>query len=79
MLVLVVLSGKGILVCLAMGHVVQVKGCLVENFTGIAEIPFIFTKGTCPNLACHKSSLLKVEVTLRESELFAAQVPLSQA
>ena len=47
-------DGKGILACLAMGQTVHVKGCLDENLTGIVWIPFILTKGTCPNLVCHK-------------------------
>jgi len=56
LLVVLVLSGKGILVCLAMGHMAQVKGCLVEKSTGMVEILLIFTNGTCPNLVCHKNS-----------------------
>lgn len=55
LLVLFVLSGKDILVCLAIGHMVQVKGCLGENFTGIVDILFNLIKGTCPKLICHKN------------------------
>ena len=46
--------GKGSLAYLAMGQIVHVKDCLDEKKIGIHEIPLIFTKGTCPNLLCHK-------------------------
>ena len=48
--VVCVFGGKGNLDCLAMGHIGQKKGCHDENFAGMEDIFFIFTKGTCPSL-----------------------------
>lgn len=45
----VVLSWKGSLVYLAIGHICQRKDCLDANVTDIKEISFILTKGTYPN------------------------------
>lgn len=44
------LDEKGNLVCLAIGHMVHVKSCLGENYIGMKDMPFIFTKGTCLSL-----------------------------
>lgn len=44
--VVCVFGGKGNLDCLAMGHIGQKKGCHDENFAGMEDIFFIFTKGT---------------------------------
>lgn len=50
MLVLLLdLGGNGNLDCLAIGHIGQKKGCFGEKFTGIKDMPFIFTKGTWPS------------------------------
>lgn len=56
--VLSVLVGNGNIFFLAMGHMVQVKGCFCENFIGIKGTFFIFVKGTCPSLWCHKRYIL---------------------
>ena len=45
LVVIEVLSGNGILVCLAIGHMLHVKGCLGGKFTGIDVIFLIFTNG----------------------------------
>ena len=53
---IVFLVGKGILACLSIGQIMQVKGCFGAKETGIVEIAFIFPKDTWPSLACHKWS-----------------------
>lgn len=45
LLVVIVLSGKGFLICLAIGNMTQVNGCLVENSIGMVEIFLNLYKG----------------------------------
>lgn len=52
------LSGEKNLDCLAKEQIGQTKGCLEENLQGKVAISFILTKDMCPNLLCHKISIL---------------------